>query len=224
MDEEPWIFLSHSGVQKDFTWRLYQELVHLGYRVFFDQDAQHSLPKGQPFPPRIVKACRGCKMGIIILSHDYVESLWPMLELEHLTLHNPNNLLYPLFYQLSPADLSKPENLRRWQAKWDEKKSAWDSKVQDVQAASTSTSTNVSICIDISSWKMALQKLKYQSGSEFFPHMREHAYIREIVSNISKTIPAPRMSYLLDEHVKGMERMQQVLFVLHITCTRSLVN
>jgi hypothetical protein len=74
------IFLSHSGEQKPFVEQLFHDFRTAGKHPFFDQDPD-SLPKAEPFPPRIVDAAEQCKIGVVVLSEDYLKSYWPMVEL-----------------------------------------------------------------------------------------------------------------------------------------------
>ncbi|MCO5607454.1 hypothetical protein L7F22_061650 [Adiantum nelumboides] len=143
----PWIFLSHSGKQKpNFVTPLYHALLHANHLPFFDQDVVHSLPAGDEYPPRIFQACRDCKMGVVVVSKDYVQRLWPMLELQQLLLLplDGHRLIYPVFYDLQPADLSKPHNLQSWMKIWEElaAKYNWQRRMLQLQPeAGTSRST-----------------------------------------------------------------------------------
>eukprot|EP00250_Pteridium_aquilinum_P020694 c24910_g3_i1 orf=3-377(-) len=93
-----WIFLSHSGHQKELAHHLNWELLHARHHPFFSEDAVHYLPNCHPYLHRILEACHGCPVGIIDLSHEYIESFWPMLELQHLKNHEE-------LIHMQPADL-----------------------------------------------------------------------------------------------------------------------
>ncbi|KAI5056599.1 hypothetical protein GOP47_0028417 [Adiantum capillus-veneris] len=82
-DGVPAIFLSHSGKQKPFVENLFSALQRANHTAFFDQ---HTLPKGSTFPHLIFTAARGCELGIVVLSEDFLTSKWPMIELEILVL------------------------------------------------------------------------------------------------------------------------------------------
>jgi hypothetical protein len=70
------IFLSHSGVQKDFVEQLCEDLEGCKHFPFFDKRPS-SLPKGKRFAKLILKAAQQCQMAVVVLSEDYVTSKWP---------------------------------------------------------------------------------------------------------------------------------------------------
>ncbi|MCO5571617.1 hypothetical protein L7F22_025363 [Adiantum nelumboides] len=211
---QPWIFLSHSGWQKDFVTHLYRELLHVHHHPFFDMDPIRSLPPGLDYSLRIFQACHGCKLGVVVLSHEYMESLWPMLELQHLLLYNRDRPVYPLFYQLEPADLIKEKNLERWKQSWSEKAPRWQTRMQELQEM---MGGEVQINLDTTFWPEMLKMLQYRSGqvrkvihasNERTQYQSEYDYVHAIVSNICSLLPPPR-PYLLDGAIKGHERMME---------------
>lgn len=181
LDSLPWIFLSHSGRQKPFVTKLYHALLHAKHRPFFDMDTAVSLPSGLDYPSRIFQACQACKMGVIVLSEDYVRTLWPMIELQHLVRHgrSSNRFIYPLFYNLQPSDLSDPNNLARWEECWAKQAAErkWEEKLLKVQEYMASCGCEIHINLDISSWSKILQGLQYQA---------ERCAKRSIISTMSE--------------------------------------
>jgi len=71
------VFLSHSGAQKPFVQELLADLKAENHCPFYD-DEESSLPKGEHFVPRILKAARHCRL---VLSEEFLTSKWPMIEL-----------------------------------------------------------------------------------------------------------------------------------------------
>ncbi|KAI5080957.1 hypothetical protein GOP47_0004140 [Adiantum capillus-veneris] len=219
-DSLPQIFLSHSGEQKPgFVTHLYHALHHANHRPFFDTDPIHSLPVGLDYPPRIFQACKACEMGVVVLSEHYITSLWPMLELQHLMLPTSNaRFIYPLFYELQPADLSHSENISRWKKCWEENKEKWQQRMSNLQKVMSYSGWDVDIGLDVSSWANNLDKLQYRSGdvrniihlhNERTRYQSEYAYIEAVVSHICALLPPPAKKYFLDDAVKGQEHMKQ---------------
>ena len=76
------VFLSHSGVQKDFVEQLCVDLERCDIYPFFDK-RQRSLPIGEEFPNLIFEAIGQCEVGVLVfLEEFFCETKWPMLELE----------------------------------------------------------------------------------------------------------------------------------------------
>ncbi|XP_057845447.1 disease resistance-like protein CSA1 isoform X2 [Cryptomeria japonica] len=104
------VFLSHSGKQKFFVRQLNRDFANHGVSCFFNQDRE-SLPLGEDFPSRIFEAGKTCKVAVFLLSKDFLESKWPMLELSACveardrTRTNPDLKILPLFFQISPDAL-----------------------------------------------------------------------------------------------------------------------
>ncbi|KAI5062735.1 hypothetical protein GOP47_0023274 [Adiantum capillus-veneris] len=147
----PFIFLSHSGKQKDFVTDLYDALVSVRHCPFFDMDTTRSLPPGRDFSHRIFQACHRCKMAVVVLSHDYIENLWPMLELQEFFLHDPERLIYPLFYKLRPADLSNGKNMKRWKHHWSKNRHHWQKRMVDLE--NLQGPEGLQIRLDINKWE-----------------------------------------------------------------------
>ncbi|KAI5074362.1 hypothetical protein GOP47_0010323 [Adiantum capillus-veneris] len=214
----PSIFLSHSRRQKlGFVTHLYHALRDVRHLPFFDKDSTHSLPPGIEYPPRIFQACQACKIGVVVLSEGYLTTLWPMLELQHLISHHRR--IYPLFYELQPADLTYPENLSRWKKCWKENEERWQQRMSNLQKFMSSNGWEIEIGLAINSWEKNLEKLQYLSGEVRYrihlhngqiPYQSEYDYIQVIVSNICDLLPPLPRKYLCDDaNIKGGERMAQ---------------
>lgn len=115
------IFLSYSGHQRQFVEQLFLDLKNAGYSPFFDQDAW-SLPKGDDFPRRILQAARECHVAVVVLSRDYLQSKWPMIELAAFVQAqrsvNPKLKILPLFYKLDVCVLKDREARRELVERW----------------------------------------------------------------------------------------------------------
>ncbi|XP_057824267.1 uncharacterized protein LOC131036400 isoform X1 [Cryptomeria japonica] len=104
------VFLCHSGKQKIPVRELHKELANKGVSCFFDEDPQ-SLPLAEKFPARIFEAAEKCRVAVLVISTDFIDSKWPMLELSALLKakssgKNPHMKILPLFFMLSPNSLS----------------------------------------------------------------------------------------------------------------------
>ncbi|KAI5059398.1 hypothetical protein GOP47_0025717 [Adiantum capillus-veneris] len=208
----PSIFLSRQ--KAGFVTHLYHALRHANHRPFFDKDPIDSLRPGLDYPSRIFQACRASKMGVIVLSEDYVTSLWPMLELQHLFLPcSPDvRLIYPLFYELQPSDLAIPANLLRWEECWAKQAAKWQSRMLELQAFMSSSGCDIQINLDVSSWSEMLKKLQYRSGEVHFINVRtryqsDHDYIQAVDSNICVSLPPPVTKFSLGDGIKGTQRI-----------------
>lgn len=71
--EHPYIFMSHSSLDRDFTTRLAQRLHDAGFRCWVDMD---DIPDGSTWIREIEKAVQGCGALIVVMSKDGRESEW----------------------------------------------------------------------------------------------------------------------------------------------------
>lgn len=174
--------------------RLRDALVAANHFPFFDVD---SLPIASPFPARIQEAALGCQLGVVVLSHDFLTSKWPMLELGLFMSREPRPHILPLFYQLSTEDLKLEENLSKWRAAWSK-----------IASQERSAGRNV----DIESWEKAVKSLAAFNGMEYVAGTSEREYIQKIVAHICKCIPN-RVRYDLP-HIQGERRLAEVVLYL----------
>ena len=187
----PGIFLSHSGKQKAFVEHLYDDLLSANHKAFFD--IKDTLPKGSRFPDIIKRAARGCKLGVVVLSNDFLTSKWPMLELEMLVLErDPKAIVLPLFYKISPEELGSPEKLSEWRCVWKEKAGQHADQ-----------------------WERAVKGLRSFNGEVFIPGTSEVAYIKRVVHLICNLVQSS-ISYDLSP-IQGHQRFAKVLpfLILH---------
>ena len=72
-----------------------------GYTVFFDT----KLVPGDEAAKRMMHAAETAKVGVALLTTDFVSSMWPMKELQILAKHRR---LLPLFYNVTPDNCQNP--------------------------------------------------------------------------------------------------------------------
>ncbi|XP_057845458.1 uncharacterized protein LOC131054851 isoform X2 [Cryptomeria japonica] len=164
------VFLSHSGKQKNFIRQLYRDLTNQGVSCFFDQDRE-SLPVGEDFPSRIFEAAKTCKVAVLLLSMDFLESKWPMQELaafvETKKKTNLDLKILPLFFQISPDAL---KNITADDEKW---KQLEKSEVNRAE------------------WHQALSAIRPINGLNFIEGDDEVKFRDEIVKGIWHLLPTP---------------------------------
>ncbi|GLJ42327.1 hypothetical protein SUGI_0876510 [Cryptomeria japonica] len=183
------VFLSHSGKQKNFVRQLNRDLANHGVSCFFDQDRE-SLPLGEDFPSRIFEAAKTCKVAVFLLSKDFLESKWPMLELSACveardrTRTNPNLKILPLFFQISPDALkdTKVDN-----EKWKQLKISGEKQAE---------------------WLRDLELIRRINGINFRENDDEVKFRDDIVKEIWHILPTSSPRYLV-RCMQGQERMCQ---------------
>lgn len=85
--DRPYIFMSHSSKDRDFTARLAERLHDSGYRCWVDVD---DIPDGSSWTREIEKAVAACGAMIVVMSKDGRESEWVEREtLMGMTLRKP---------------------------------------------------------------------------------------------------------------------------------------
>ncbi|XP_057845436.1 disease resistance protein RML1A [Cryptomeria japonica] len=179
------VFLSHSGKQKNFVRQLYRDLRNQGVSCFFDQDRE-SLPVGEDFPHRIFEAAKTCQVAVLLLSMEFLQSKWPMLELSAFveardrTRTNPNLKILPLFFQISPDTL---KNISADDEKWKQLEKSEEKRAE---------------------WHQSLNAVRRINGLKFIEGDDEVMFRDEIVNQIWHMItPSPRYN------VPGQARMCQ---------------
>ncbi|GLJ42330.1 hypothetical protein SUGI_0876560 [Cryptomeria japonica] len=166
------VFLSHSGKQKFFVRQLYRDLTNQGVSCFFDQDRE-SLPVGEDFPHRIFVAAMTCQIAVLLVSMDFLQSKWPMLELSAFvevrerTHTNPNLEILPLFFQISPDAL---KNITAEDEKWKQLEKSEEKRAE---------------------WNQSLNALRRINGLKFSEGDDEVKFRDEIVKEIWRILPTP---------------------------------
>lgn len=165
------LFLSHSGKQKPFVRRLYHALHSCGHiSTFLDE---RSLLPAAPYPPDLEKNARGCNVGVLVLSADFLTSKWPMLELQIMKESPSQPKLMPLFYLINPDDLKQASDcFTKCRAKW-----------QDIVERDPS--------VDISTWADNLVSLRHIGGVVYHANDDEDQYIKQVCQKICTIISPP---------------------------------
>src|ERR1041384_7537671 len=70
---QPYIFMSHSSKDRDFTTRLAERLQKAGFRCWVDLA---DIPDGSTWPREIEKAVTDCGAMLVVMSKDARESEW----------------------------------------------------------------------------------------------------------------------------------------------------
>lgn len=101
----PWnVFLSFRGdeTRKNFTGHLYMALKQAGIKTFMDNSG---LQTGEDIPDQLLKAIRGSEISLVIFSANYASSSWCLNELVEILecRHRIGQLVYPVFYNVSPS-------------------------------------------------------------------------------------------------------------------------
>ncbi|XP_057821867.2 uncharacterized protein LOC131034411 isoform X5 [Cryptomeria japonica] len=183
------VFLSHSGAQKNFVRQLHRDLTNQGVSCFFDEDPE-SLPLGEDFPPCIFEAAETCRVAVLLLSKEFLETKWPMQELctfvkaRDKTRTNPNLKILPLFFMIPPKALKqfKADN-----EKWKEFEKSEEKRAE---------------------WEQALNAIRRINGLKFSEGSDEVEFRDKIVKEIWRKLPTHSLRY----HVpcmQGEERMCQ---------------
>ena len=187
------IFLSHSGVHRDFTEQLCKDLEALQYFSFCDIRPD-SLPKGEEFPPLIIKAAGQCRLAILVLSREYfMRSKWPMVELTEFVRAqrsiNPDLRIVPLYFKISVDEFKDARTRASWKKKWQTWKNA-DSR------------------IDVKEWVRATKVLEPINGIVYDEAQGEVTYRSKVVKAICKLTP-PDLEWD-DSHIKALPRLCEV--------------
>ncbi|KAG0566025.1 hypothetical protein KC19_7G032500 [Ceratodon purpureus] len=196
------VFLSHSGMQKPFVHDLFKDFLNVPRfqfnKPFFDvQDA--SLPKGEKWKDRLIKAARNCKVAVLILTKDYLTSLWPMLELLHFIdaqkTDNPDMKLVPVFYDdLLPSHLSDEVIKDCWKVEWEHL----------IGTGSSVKLRRISLTVELC--QEALRTLKDINGIKARSFESFELLRKDIVSKVLKHLPSG-FDPEIDPDVEGGRRL-----------------
>jgi len=183
------IFLSRSGIQKEFVDTLSKALEERHYS-FFDGSLE-GLTEGEEFPDLIFKIVQQCRLFVVIISEDYFMSKWPMIELNAFLKamkamkSNINRGILPLYYGLSLSEVKDEKRRQRWFENWE--KFARD----DPQGL-----------IKVEDWKYALDELTRFNGLSYDRESKPVLeYEKEIVSHICRLV-VPDFKWE-DSHFQG---------------------
>lgn len=193
------IFLSHSGAQKNFVEQLCTDLERVNYNPFFDKRPD-CLPKGETFPPLILKAAKQCRAAILVLSEEFfTRSKWPMIEfnafVQARASTNPCLKILPLFLGITINEFKDAKRRKRWLKVW-----------QDWAA--------IDDRIDVRKWVSALEALNPISAMEYGAGVGEVNFREKVKEVICKLVP-PDLKWDVPQ-VLDMPRLCEVLNDLSI--------
>ncbi|KAF3507335.1 hypothetical protein F2Q69_00009318 [Brassica cretica] len=148
-------FLSH--IQKEFRRK--------GITPFIDNEIR----RGESIGPELIRAIRGSKIAIILLSRNYASSKWCLDELVEIMKckEELGQTVIPVFYKVDPADVKK---LRGYFGKVFEKTCEGKSKE------------------DTEKWRQALEKVATIAGYHSSTWDNEAAMIEEIATDVSNKL------------------------------------
>ena len=180
------IFLSHSGQQKLIVEDLFGQLRRIlrdrpESTVFFDR-SDGSIDYGDNIFDNIAKGIKSCKVGVLVLSPNFLESKWPMIELEGLferTLEEDPISLYPIFYNTRDINNTlKSEDTIVEQ--WGE---TWKTFKEDEE-------------VDVQKWAQYVVQVKEMRGTILKPNETVEMEIYNIAMRVAAMLPeslcAPR--------------------------------
>ena len=125
LEPEYKIYLSFTRWSADerFAEQLDKDLEVLDQLVFC-RTRLYCLPLGQRFAPVFLNACRKCKVGVVVLSEEYLVSKWEMnnlVEFVHaIRDENRSFILIPLYFKITVDDLSEQSIQNKWRPRWEE--------------------------------------------------------------------------------------------------------
>ncbi|XP_048594752.1 probable disease resistance protein RPP1 [Brassica napus] len=171
-------FLSH--IQKEFKRK--------GITPFIDNEIR----RGESIGPELIRAIRGSKIAIILLSRNYASSKWCLDELVEIMKckEELGQTVIPVFYKVDPSDVKK---LRGYFGKVFEKTCEGKSKE------------------DTEKWRQALEKVATIAGYDSSTWDNEAAMIEQIATDVSNklisSVPSSDFDSLVGmrAHMKSME-------------------
>lgn len=97
------VFLSFRGTEtrKTFTSHLYKALDGNKIDTYID----YRLERGDEIAPALLKAIKGSKISVVIISKDYASSRWCLDELVHILECKEwyGQIVIPIFYKIDPS-------------------------------------------------------------------------------------------------------------------------
>ncbi|KAG6664603.1 TIR-only protein-like [Carya illinoinensis] len=96
------VFINHRGpdTRRNISGLLYDHLLRLGLRPFLDY---RNMKAGEKLQEKINSAIRDCKVGVLVFSPRYCESLFCLHELALLMEYKKS--VVPIFYNVKPSEL-----------------------------------------------------------------------------------------------------------------------
>nr|XP_011459123.1 PREDICTED: TMV resistance protein N-like isoform X2 [Fragaria vesca subsp. vesca] len=190
------VFLSFRGLdtRKIFVGHLYDALQRKALAVFIDTE---QLGKGDVLGV-LLKAIDASKLSVVVLSENFANSKWCLLELEKIVecMETKNHIVVPIFYQVDPADVRYV-------------KGKFSKAFEELEHKSRGTVE------ERKRWKSALTRAGYINGWDSRKYENDVKLIDDVVKDILKQLSNIRESKSNDELV-GMDS--------HISEMKSLLS
>ncbi|KAF8114966.1 hypothetical protein N665_0030s0015 [Sinapis alba] len=183
------VFPSFRGedIRNNFLSHVKKEFQRKGISYFND----NGIKRGESIGPELIRAIRGSKIAIILLSRNYASSKWCLDEL--VEIMKWKETVIPVFYKVDPSDVKK---LRGYFGKVFEKTCEGKSKE------------------DTEKWRQALEKVATIAGYHSSDWVNEAAMIEEIATDVSNKLFSYVPSSDFDSFVgmrAHMEKMKPLL-------------
>ncbi|CAK8543032.1 unnamed protein product [Lathyrus sativus] len=189
------VFLSFRGkdCRAKFISHLYTSLQNAGIYSFIDEDG---IRRGDQISFSILKAIGQSRIHIVVLSSNYANSRWCMLELEHIMDVRSNSVVViPVFYEVDPSEV------RHQAGKFGEGFKNLISRFSVDEYRKMN-------------WKESLLKVGGTSGVVVINSRNESEDIRKVVNDVTKLLD--RTDLFIAEHPVGVEsRVQDVIQLLN---------
>ncbi|XP_031499142.2 disease resistance protein RUN1-like [Nymphaea colorata] len=185
------VFLSFRGedTRHGFTKHIYEELVRMQVRTFFDNE---ELETGDKIGDRLSNAIKGSEIFVPIFSVRYADSRWCLMELADIV--KCNRLIIPVFLHVNPVDVQKQEGtygspLPGFMGRFGEEK--------------------------VKEWKEALRVAGKAPGFTLDDDRDEEGLIEKVIRKIMEELKNPPLA--LPKHLIGTEsKVQDVMKLLDV--------
>ena len=118
------VLLSHTGADKDYAKQVFDRLRDVEkISAFLDVDPRSGIPYGESIPDTIRCALVGCKVGVVMLTPDFVAKKWPVFEwfmLEARAELSNNNEKFASQFRLLRDVCARPDSVRWSKLGWPE--------------------------------------------------------------------------------------------------------
>ncbi|KEH29032.1 disease resistance protein (TIR-NBS-LRR class) [Medicago truncatula] len=184
------VFLSFRGEDNraKFVSHLYSSLQNAGIHVFKDDD---EIQRGDHISISLLRAIGQSRISIVVLSTNYANSRWCMLELEKIMEIGRNRglVVVPVFYEVAPSEVRHQEGPFG---------KAFDDLISTI-SVDESTKTN---------WKSELFDIGGIAGFVLIDSRNESADIKNIVEHVTGLLG--RTELFVAEHPVGLESRVEV--------------
>ncbi|WJX83529.1 hypothetical protein P8452_66189 [Trifolium repens] len=192
------VFLSFRGedTRAKFISHLYASLQNAGIYVFRDDD---EIQRGDRISVSLLQAIGKSRISIVVLSRNYANSRWCMLELENIMdiSRTQGMVVVPVFYEIGPSEV------RHQTGKFGEDFGSLVSRI-----ASDTDSTK------LINWKTALTEVGGTAGVVIINSRNESEDIRKVVDHVTNLLD--RTDLFVADHPVGVEsRVQDVIQLLN---------